>query len=193
MSAITATQMELLYSLAAPVTKNNFTTQAIITAPNTAARAIVNPAFWGTGTPTNGAGKALYGHLAGTVATTSAATVQIVLLWDPTPGAIGTTLATPWPTLAPTAAVTCLWELDFWITAQAVGGAGLTLQCNGKWHQSVVGTGVLSTAPQEVMFQTSTAALNSEAQAAIELAATWSAAAAGNTTTVQQFDLFGLN
>jgi hypothetical protein len=182
---------EALYTMAAAVTKNNFTSNAIITATSAAARAIVQPSQWAAGP--NGIGRGIYGHLAGTVATTSAATVAVTLIWDPTPGTIGTTLATPWPTLAPTAAVTCLWELDFWLTAQAVGAAGLTLQCNGKWHQSVVGTGVLSTAPQEIMFQTSTAGLNSEAQAEIALAATWSAGAVGNTTTINQFILSGLN
>jgi hypothetical protein len=191
MSGYTMTQTEALYTLGAAVTKNTFTSNAIITATSAAARALVPQNFFAA--VPNGIGRGLYGHMEGTVATTAAATVAITLIWDPTPGTIGTTLATPWPTLAPTAAVTCLWSLDFWITAQAVGAAGLTLQCNGEWRQSVVASGTLSTAPQTVKFQSNTTGLNSESQAEIALAATWSASAAGNTTTVQQFDLFGLN
>ena len=131
--------------------------------------------------------------MTGTTATTSAATLQMVLGWDPTAGTLGTTLATPWPTLAPTAAVTCLFDIEATITAQAVGAAGLTLQTNGRLQMSVVASGTLSTAPQWVQFQTSSTALNSEAQAFIELWGTWSVSAAGNTTTLQQFQMWGLN
>lgn len=185
------TQTEALYSLGIPVTKNNFSSQAIITAPNTQPRAIVPAGYFGNGGASNA--RALYGHMGGSVANTAAATVAIVLLWDPTPGTVGTTLATPWPTLAPTAATTCVWELDFWITGQAAGGAGLTLQVNGKWRQTVGASGVLQTANQEIQFRSNITGLNSEALASIELAATWSVANAANTTTIDQFLLFGLN
>ncbi len=191
MSFYTGTQCELLYSLPAAVTKNTYTTQAILSATSAASRAIVPGGFFSS--VPNGVGRVLYLKAQGTVATTSAATLQMVLLWDPTPGTIGTTLATPWPTLAPTAAVTCCWDLEAWITAQAVGGAGLTLQTNGRLWMSVVASGTLSTANQSIMFNSNTTGLNSEAQAAIELAGTWSASAAGNTTTLQQMQLFGLN
>lgn len=187
MSLYTGVPTELLYSLPTAVTKNTFTSNAIITAPgNTAVpRCIIPQTYF------SAPGKSLRGHMSGTVATTAAATVVVTLIWDPTVGTIGTTLATPWPTLAPTAATTCLWDLDFWITATAVGGSsGLTLQTNGKWEQSVVASGTLSTANQQIMFQTTTSGLSSEAQPELALAATWSASAAGNTTTVQQFQLF---
>jgi hypothetical protein len=190
MSGITGTQTEAIYTLGAAVTKNTFTSNAIITATSAAARAIVPQNFFAA--VPNGIGRGLYGHMGGTVATTSAATVVITLIWNATPGTIGTTLATPWPTLAPTAATTCVWSLDFWITCQAVGAAGLTLQTNGEWKQSVVASGTLSTAPQSIMFQTNTTGLNSESQAEVALAATWSASASGNTTTINQFDLFGI-
>lgn len=191
MSSYTGTQAELLYALPAAVTKNTFTTQAVISAPNTQARAVVPGGFFSS--VPNGVGRVLKLEARGTVATTAAATLAVVLGWDPTAGTLGTTLATPWPTLAPTAAVTCLWELEATITAQAVGAAGLTLQTNGKWVQSVVASGTLSTAPQTIYFQSSSTALNSEAQAFIELWGTWSASAAGNTTTINQMLLYGLN
>jgi hypothetical protein len=191
MSFYSGIPTEVLYSLPAAVTKNTYTTQAVMSAPTSQSQAIVPANYFG-GNP-NGIGRAVWGHAEGTIATTSAATFQMVLGWDPTPGTLGTTLGTPWPTLAPTAATTCLWFLDFWVTAQAVGSAGLTLQCNGRLQMSVVGTGVLSTAAQTVQFQTSSTGLASTAQAAIELWGTWSASAAGNTTTLQEFLLFGVN
>lgn len=194
MSFFTGTTKELLYSLPAPVTKNTFTSNAIITAPgNTAVPRCIIPANFFGSNPT-GVGRTLHGRITGTAANTAAATMVITLIWNPTPGTIGTTLATPWPTLAPTAAITSLFETEFHIVATAVGGTtGLTLHTSGRWWQSVVATGTLSTANQQIMFQTSTASLNSESQAELALALTWSASSASNTTTVQQFQLYGCN
>lgn len=191
MSGLTGTQAEAIYVLPAAVTKNTFTTQAVISAPNTAARCIV-PAGFFSAVP-NGVGRSLYGHAFGSIANTAAATFTGVLSWDPTPGTLGSTLSAYWPILAPTAAVTSVWDLEFWITCQAIGAAGLTLQCNAKFNQSVVASGTLSTAPQEVYTRTTLTGLNAEAQAAIELWGTWSASNAANTTTVDQFVLLGLN
>ena len=198
MSFYSGTVTELLYSLPTPVTRNTFTANQIVTAggtgvtPTTVPRAIVPANFFGASP--NGQGRCLRLHMAGTMGNTAAATFQITLLWNPTPGTIGTTLATPWPTLAPSAAAV-VWDLDVWITATqaAAGSTGLTLQCNGKWEQSVGATGVLSTANQQVMFSTSTASLNAEAQAEIALAAVCSASSASNQLVVQQFQLFGCN
>lgn len=195
MSFYTGTVTELLYNLTAPLTRNTFTANQIITAggagvtPATVPRALV-PANFFTAAPN----RALHLHMAGTMANTAAATFQTTLLWDPTPGTIGTTLATPWPTLAPSAAAV-VWDLEAWITATqaAAGTTGLTLQCNGKWEQSVVASGTLSTANQQVMFSTSTANLNAEAQAEIALAAVCSASSSSNQMVVQQFQLFGCN
>jgi hypothetical protein len=191
MSFYSGIPSELLYSLPSQVTKNTYTTQAVFSQPATGAVAIVPANFFG-GNP-NGIGRALWLRAGGTIATTAAATFNFVLGWDPTVGTLGSTLATPWPTLAPTAATTCVWELDVEISASAVGPAGLTLNCNGRLNMSVVATGVLSTANQQILFATQTTGLISTAQAALEFWGTWSASAAGNTTTLQQFLLAGLN
>ena len=191
MSFYSGIPSELLYSLPSQVIKNTYTTQAVFSQPTTGAVAIV-PANFFSGNP-NGIGRALLVEASGTIATTSAATFQFVLGWDPTVGTLGTTLATPWPTLAPTAATTCVWYLHAIISASAVGSAGLTLNCNGWLDMSVVATGVLSTANQKILFGTQSTGLISTAQAAIEFWGTWSASAAGNTTTLQQFTMAGLN
>jgi hypothetical protein len=193
MSGYTMTQAEVLYALPGPVTKNTYTTQAVISAPPaTQDVAIVKAGYW-QGAP-EGLGRPIWLHAEGTIATTSAATFQMVLGWDPTPGTLGTTLATPWPTLAPTAATTCLWFLDTWLTPTQIGALnGLSIQVNGRLQMSVVATGVLSTAAQTVQFQSAVTGLNPANLAALELWGTWSASAAGNTTTLQQMALFGLN
>lgn len=200
MSFYTGTVKEQLYCLPTTATKNSYTSNAIFTAGGASMtygvgsppRCII-PAGFFNASP-NGVGRTLYGHIAGSAGVTAAATIAVTLVWNPTPGTIGTTLATPWPTLTLSAAAV-QWDLEFWINATqaGAGSTGLTLQCNGKWEQSVVASGVMSTANQQVMFGTSTASLNGEAQAELALAATWSASNAANTTTVQQFQLFGCN
>lgn len=191
MSFYSGIPSELLYSLPSQVTKNTYTTQAVFSQPTTGAPAIV-PANFFSGNP-NGIGRALRVTASGTIATTSAATFNFVLGWDPTVGTLGTTLATPWPTLAPTAATTCVWWLDAVISASAVGSAGLTLNTSGFLRMSVVATGTLATNNQEILFASQSTGLVSTAQAALEFWGTWSASAAGNTTTLQQYIVAGLN
>lgn len=186
MSFITGTQMELLYGLPSAVTNNTFTTQRVISAPNTLPRAIIPAGYF---TYSDG----ILVHARGTVANAAtAATFANVLAWDPTPGTIGSNIAS-FPALAPTASTTCPWELEALITQYALGGTGLTLQCNGKWRQSVTATVVFGTAHTEAFFRTQLTGLNSEAQAAIELWSTCSASNAGATITVETFNVFGLN
>lgn len=191
MSNFSGIPTEVLYTLTAPFTKNNFTTQAIISAPTTQTVAKV-PASYFSENP-NGIGKALWGHIEGTAANTAAATLALALGWDVTAGTIGTSLGTILPATAPTAATTVLFKVDFFVTATAVGPAGLSLQVNTDVTLSVVASGASSTAPVRVLGQTLTTGLISTAQAFIELLGTWSAASASNTTTINQFLLFGVN
>ena len=180
------TQTELLYNLPSPVTNASFTTQRVISAPATEQRAIIPAGFFSYS-------DTLLVKAWGTVANAATgATFANVLGWDPTPGTLGSSIAS-FPALAPTASTTCVWELEAWIQQEALGASGLTLQCNGKWRQSVVATATFGTANTEAMFNTSLTGLNSEAQAAIELWSTCSASNAGATITVELFDVFGLN
>lgn len=186
MSGYSMTQTELLYALPAAVTNNTFTTQRVISAPNTLMRAIIPASYFSF---SDGILVKAWGTVANAA---TAATFANVLGWDPTPGTLGSTIAS-FPALAPTASTTCIWELEAWLMQYAVGGAGLTLQCNGKWRQSVVATATFGTANTEAMFRTQLTALNSEATAAIELWSTCSASNAGATITVEHLDVFGLN
>ena len=72
----------------------------------------------------------------------------------------------------------------------------MTLQVNGSWRvESVASGGVPTTGAQSSAFTGthSGATVDPRVVNYIELFGTWSASAAGNTTTVQQMLLWGLN
>ncbi len=196
MSGYTMTQTEVLYSLAAPVTKNTYTTQACMSALAASAPVAAIPAQYFGSSP-NGVGRPMLLKAMGTIATTSAATFSPALSLDTTAGtaAGGASTITIYSTVAPTAAVTAQWDLEAWITCQAVGqSGGLTLQVNGKWNQSSVATGgALNATGWSALFAGNVTGLLASTQYFVELFGTWSASAAGNTTTLQQMFLFGLN
>lgn len=193
MSGYTMTQAELLYTLAAPVTKNTYTSSAVFSAPSATAPVAAIPAQYFGSNP-NGVGRALYLKAMGSIATTAAATFAPTLGIDSAAGTLANGQAI-YAATAPTAAVTAQWLLEAWITCQAVGqGGGMTLQVNGKWDQSILATGgALSTAPFSAQFAGSVTGLLASTQYFLELWGVWSASAAGNTTTLQQMLLFGLN
>jgi hypothetical protein len=188
-SFIFGTNVEALYNLGASVTKNTYTTAAAITPLAASAPVARIPyTFW----KDNPVHQGLWVHAEGIIATTSAATFIGQACLNTTAGTLaGSGFFTYWPILAPTAATTCLWLLDVRYTCTAGGTSG-TLQYNANFEQSVVASGTLSTAPQNIKTQ-GTVTVNTEADLFAELFGTWSASAAGNTTTLQQFQVFGLN
>lgn len=194
MSFFTGTNTELLYSLPAAVTKNTYTTQAVFSALGASAPVAAVPANFFGSVP-NGVGRSLYLKAMGTIATTSAATFAVSLGFDTTVGTLanGTTVMAA---TAPVAAITAPWNLEAWYTATAVGNTGgLTIQVNGRWvMEGVASGGVAPATALAVGFSGSFTATTGAAVAYfIELFGTWSASAAGNTTTLQQMFLFGLN
>jgi hypothetical protein len=130
----------------------------------------------------------------GTIATTSAATFSPAIALDTTAGTALNPI-TIYSTVAPTAAVTAQWIMEAWITCQAFGDTGgMTLQVNGEWQQASVATGgALNATGWGAEFAGSLTALTPATTYFVELFGTWSASAAGNTTTLQQMFLFGLN
>jgi hypothetical protein len=195
MSFLTGTQAELLYSLAAPVTKNTYTTQAIF-GPLAASAAVPKVAGGFFSENPNPLGRALYLKAMGSIATTSAATFAPVLALDTTPGTIlATWNLALYAASAPTAAITAQWDLDVWITCTAFGEvAGMTLQVNSKWNQDTIASGGLPSAAGWTAQSAATfTGLTPATTYYPELLGTWSASAAGNTTTLQQMFLFGLN
>ncbi len=199
-SFTTGTQVEQLYSLPAAVTKNTYTTQAILSAPAATANICKIPGGYFSGSDPNPVGRTLYLKALGSIATTSAATFSPAIALNTTPGTIlATWNTTIYTAVAPTAAVTAQWDLEVWFTCQQSGDlAGLTLQMNGKWTQSSVASGGALTATtvsgfDGAVFASNLTGLTPATTYFIELLGTWSASAAGNTTTLQQMFLWGLN
>jgi len=194
MSFYTGTQTELLYTLPAAVTKNTFTTQAIISALTASAPVATIPAGFFINPPASGPGKAVMLKAWGTIANTAAATFSPAIGFDSTPGTINAA-QTIYAATAPTASVTAVWTYEAYITARVVGQTGgMTLQVDGRWEQSAAASGAaLGTANFSGMHSSSVTGLQGQLAYSLELLGTWSASSASNTTTVNQMFLFGLN
>jgi len=192
-SFYTGTQAELLYSLPAAVTKNTYTSQAILSALTASAPVATIPAGYFMNPPASGPGKAVYLKAWGTIANTASATFLPAFGVDPTPGTIAnaTTIAAAYnPTAGPT-----IWNLELWITARAVGQTGgMTLQVDGRWVNEQTAS---AAAPAATALCTAVTAsitgLQSSLAYSLELLGTWSASSASNTTTLNQEFLLGLN
>ena len=194
MSFVTGTQAELLYTLTSAVTKNTYTTQAAFSGVLGTNTVCAIPANWlMSGTNPNPLGRSLLLDVWGTTATTSAATLAVALGLDPTAGTINQSITVA-GALAPTAAVTCPFRLQAYYTCTAYATSTATYQVNGQWRvESVASGGVPTTAAQSSAFTGTHAGVDPRATNYVELFGTWSASAAGNTTTVQQMFLWGLN
>src|ERR1700743_3574583 len=89
MSFLSGTQAELLYSLAAPVTKNTYTTAATIGPLGASAAVPKIPGGYFTENP-NPLGRCLYLQAFGSIANTAAATFAPELALNTVAGTIGT-------------------------------------------------------------------------------------------------------
>lgn len=193
MSFYTGTQAELLYTLAAAVTKNTYTTEAPIGPLAASAPVPAIPAGFFTSVP-NGVGRSLWLHAEGVIANTAAATFALALGLDTTAGTKANAIQVMAAT-APVAAVTAPWHLDAWITCQALGATGgMTLQVNGRFtSEAVASGGAASASSLGVGFRSTLTGLVPSSQYFLELFGTWSASSASNTTTIDQMILAGLN
>lgn len=194
MSFVTGTQAELLYTLTSAVTKNTYTTQAAFTGVLGTNTVCSIPANWlMSGTNPNPVGRALLLEVWGTTATTSAATLAVALGLDPTAGTINQSITVA-GALAPTASVTCPFYLTARYVCTAYATSTATYQVNGTWRvESVASGGVPTTSAQCSGFTGTHAGVDPRVANYVEVFGTWSASAAGNTTTVQQMFLWGLN
>ena len=194
MSFVTGTQAELLYSLTSAITKNNYSAQAAFTGVLGTNTVCNIPAGWlNSGSNPNPVGRSLLLEVWGNTATTSAATLAVALGLDPTGGTINQSITVA-GALAPTAAVTCPFYLTARYTCTAYATSTATYQVNGTWRvESVASGGVPTTAAQCSGFAGTHTGVDPRVINYVELFGTWSVGAAGNTTTVQQMFLWGLN
>ena len=193
MSFVTGTQTELLYSLSSAITKNTYTTQAAFTGVLATNTVCSIPAGWLLNDNPNPVGRALSLEVWGTIANTTAATFANALNVNPTAGAAtGNIVANA--AYTPTASLTAPWMLFARMTCTAFATSTFTLQVNGfVRYESVATGGAPTTTAQESGFTGTFTGLDPRVTQYVELFGTWSASAAGNTTTVQQMFLFGLN
>lgn len=193
MSFVTGTQAELLYVMPAAITKNTYTTIAAFTGVAGTNTVCSIPGGLVTNESPNPVGRTFLLEAFGTIATTAAATFAVNLNVNPAVATSTGNVAVA-GALAPTAAVTCPWSFRAYITVSAFATSTMTLQINGHWRvETVASGGVPTTAAQCSGVSGSIASLDPRVTQYVELFGTWSASAAGNTTTVQQMMLWGLN
>ena len=193
MSFNTGQQVELLYSLPAAVTKNTYTTIAAYSGVVGTNTVCSIPAGWAMNEGVNPIGRALQLKVMGTIANTAAATFANAININPTPGTSTNNIPIN-AAYTPTASVTAQWILEAWFTITAFATSTMTIQANGSITYMTVATGgVISTAAPQQIFGGTFTALDPRVTQYVELFGTWSASAAGNTTTVQQMLLSGLN
>lgn len=204
MSGYTMTQMELLYSLQAPVTTTTFTTavaKPISAITGTAIPRCVIPAGF-----FDHIGKSISVYAAGTLSNlATAATFIFTTGLDVLPGTLSTSGAggnTLWttPAQAPAASVVCPWEYNLDIVATAVGGGnsggvgGTTLQINGTAVQAITASPTSWTAGQvATKVATSVGNINNEINLWLELFGTFTGTTTGCTSVLQQYKVYGEN
>lgn len=191
------TQTELLYALAAPVTKNTYTTPAAVIGPLAASAAVPRiPAGYFMENP-NPIGRCLYLQAFGTIGvTTGSPTFSPSVGLDTTPGTQANAMTIYSATTpAATTLTGAQWQFQLWVTCTAFAeSAGMTLQMNGQWSQaSVAGGGAGNTSGISGQCSSTVTGLTPATNYYLELFGTWSASSALNTTTLQQMFLFGLN
>lgn len=193
MSFVTGTQVELLYSLPAAVTKNTYTTIAAYTGVLGTNTVCSIPAGWAMNEGVNPIGRALQLKAMGTIANTAAATFANAINVNPTAGT-STGNITINTAYTPTASVTAQWVIEAWFTITAFATSTMTVQSNGTvtYMTAASGGAVSTAAPQQIWGGTFTG-LDPRVTQYVELFGTWSASNAANTTTVQQMLLYGLN
>lgn len=192
MSFNTGQQVELLYSLDTPITKNTWTTIAAYSGVVGTNTVCAIPAGWAMNMGVNPKGRALQLKCMGTIQNTAAATFANAINLNPTVATSTSNIAIH-AAFTPTAAVTANWVLETWFTITAFTTSLMTVQCNGQITYSTVASGgVVTTAASQALFS-GTWSLDPRVTQYLELFGTWSASSASNQTVVQQMLLSGLN
>jgi hypothetical protein len=193
MSFNTGQQVELLYSLPGPITKNTWTTIAAYTGVVGTNTVCSIPAGWAMNEGVNPVGRALQLKVMGSIANTAAATFANAININPTPGTSTGNIAIN-TAYTPTASVVAQWVIEAWFTITAFATSTMTLQSNGTVTYGTAATGgaVYTAAPQQIWGGTWTG-LDPRVTQYVELFGTWSASNVANQTVVQQMLLSGLN
>jgi hypothetical protein len=202
MSFYTGTQAEAYYLLNKPVAAVGPSTTALIaTAPGTAPRCIIPALFFSyLGSSGKGLRITARGVYLSSAATPPTFTAALTL--NPTPGSITSNLVVVQfaTTVQPAASITAGWQLEADMNCNNVSSTATTFQAGSRFEQSCVAQSTatpvpatLATLPAIQHSNNSLATVNSEVQYELAITVLQSVATAGNTFTVQQFTVVGLN
>lgn len=193
MSFVTGQQVEMLYSLPAPITKNAWTTIAAYTGVVGTNTVCSIPAGWAMNEGVNPIGRCFQLKVMGTIQNTAAATFANAINLNPTPGTTtgNITINTAY---TPTASVTAGWIIESWMTITAFATSTMTVQSNGSvTYNTIASGGAVSVAPSQQIWNGTWTGLDPRVTQYLELFGTWSASSASNQTVVQQMMLSGMN
>jgi len=194
MSGYTGSQFECFYSLPAAITKNTWTTQAVISAPGTTAvpRCLIPAGYF------ENIGKSIHFEANGVLqATATSVTFTPAIGMDVVGGTIGGTGGATLVTLGAYATALATTNLPFTIegdiVATAVGGSAASpqtiLELDGEMDVSSVASGTFSSARLASMFS-ATATVSNEINLFLELFAACSVSASGNQIILRQFKVY---
>ena len=193
MSATTGTQSEVLYTLPASVTKNNWSTIAAYTGVAGTNTVCKIPAGWAFNESPNPIGRTLRLKVFFSIANTAAATFANAINVNPAV-ATSTGNITINTAYTPTASVVARCYVDAWLEITAYATSTMTLQIDGEvLYMTIASGGAVSVAPSQQVFSGSIASLDPRVDQYVELFGTWSVANAANQTIVSQMILEGLN
>ncbi len=193
MSFNTGQQVELLYSLGTPITKNSWTAEAAYSGVLGTNTVCSIPAGWAMNEGVNPIGRAFQLKAMGTIQNTAAATFANAIGLNPSPPTITNKIVIN-TAYTPTAGVTAGWIIEAWMTITAFATSTMTLQCNGSiTYMTIASGGAVSVAPSQQIWNGTFVGLDPRVTQYLELFGTWSASAAGNQTVLQQMLLSGLN
>ena len=192
MSFITGTQTEVLYTLPASVTKNTYTTQAVLSAVAGTTPVCTYPAGWLMNDNPNPVGRHMLLKAEGTIGSVTSPTFALALGFDTTVNAIANSITVMAATT--TSATTVPWHFEALYTCTAFATSTATFQVNGYFKMEAVASGgAASASALSVGFSGTVAAFNPANAFYLELFGTWSASSASNSTVLQQMVLYGSN
>src|SRR4030095_5012863 len=183
---------EKLYSLSAAVTKNTYTTIAAFSGVAGTNTVMSIPAGLFLNNNPAPVGRKLLVVAAGTIGVTATPTFAGAININPTVATTTNNIAMFAATTLSAASAT--FQMEAWIMCTAFATSTMTLQINGRWEQEVGAAGAaLAATGLYGGFQATWTGRDPRVTQYVELFGTWSASSASNTTTLQQFDLYGMD
>jgi len=187
------TYPELLYSMpASGAALANSASRALLSTASSAVTSEpfrIPPSFWD---PARNGGQAFMAELGGFISTTGTPTFQFQAALDTTQGTYGTTLAATGAFTTASGLASAAFTARFRCSTQQLGATGL-LSVTGEFNIGAAANGATAAAATYMLGTSTLVAVNTTVDNYLEIWGTWGTAAAGNTVTLQQLFVYGLN